>query len=328
VYTLEPASFGNLISQRRASATQYFHFDGLGSADRITNGSGNVIVNYVYYAFGMAKTSSGNAPNSFQYVGHQGYYVDSDIASYYVRARHYDPAVGRFISFDPMSFQAGDYNLYRYVVNNPANLIDPSGLAYKLTAKQFKREALQCGSVLYQSLWELDHRTPIGSTRYVIQQVDYKWNVTCCTKQMAIDPNEYFKKWYDMNPRFFDTAWYPYLEAFEFRGFRRYSKWGVQSNYRFDDQITAPSFNLVDKPATYGELNVKTIAGFYRYGSLAPGWIVRGQGMPPSGLLPAVVPAGSIDVLKAALDSNQVIRTIKVKWNCCAGPMKSELTGP
>src|SRR5207249_3536968 len=55
IYTQEPLDYGNLLSQRRpggAGLTQYYHFDGLGSTDRVTDGSGNVKVNYVYYAFG------------------------------------------------------------------------------------------------------------------------------------------------------------------------------------------------------------------------------------------------------------------------------------
>ena len=46
----------------------------------------------------------------------------------YYRARYYDPTIGTFISQDPISFSAGDPNLYRYVGNNPLNQVDPSGL--------------------------------------------------------------------------------------------------------------------------------------------------------------------------------------------------------
>jgi uncharacterized protein RhaS with RHS repeats len=46
----------------------------------------------------------------------------------YYRARWYDPQVGRFISEDPIGFDGGDLNLYGYVVNNPANFRDPTGL--------------------------------------------------------------------------------------------------------------------------------------------------------------------------------------------------------
>jgi uncharacterized protein RhaS with RHS repeats len=40
----------------------------------------------------------------------------------------YDPKIGRFYSEDPLGFDAGDENLYRYVRNSPTNATDPSGM--------------------------------------------------------------------------------------------------------------------------------------------------------------------------------------------------------
>ena len=40
----------------------------------------------------------------------------------------FDPAVGRWVSPDPMGFDGGDMNLYRYCGNDPVNKTDPSGL--------------------------------------------------------------------------------------------------------------------------------------------------------------------------------------------------------
>lgn len=40
----------------------------------------------------------------------------------------YDASQGRFLSEDPIGFEAGDTNLYRYVHNSPTNATDPSGL--------------------------------------------------------------------------------------------------------------------------------------------------------------------------------------------------------
>jgi RHS repeat-associated protein/uncharacterized repeat protein (TIGR01451 family) len=51
---------------------------------------------------------------------------DPDARLYYVRARFYDPATGRFISPDPIRFRGG-WNLYAYGNNDPLNNIDPLG---------------------------------------------------------------------------------------------------------------------------------------------------------------------------------------------------------
>jgi hypothetical protein len=42
---------------------------------------------------------------------------------------HHENTLGRFLQPDPIGFDAGDVNWYRYVFNNVTNLIDPEGLA-------------------------------------------------------------------------------------------------------------------------------------------------------------------------------------------------------
>jgi uncharacterized protein RhaS with RHS repeats len=46
---------------------------------------------------------------------------------YYNYHRYYDPKIGAYISQDPIGLKGGS-NLYRYVSQNPLNLIDPLGL--------------------------------------------------------------------------------------------------------------------------------------------------------------------------------------------------------
>ena len=41
----------------------------------------------------------------------------------------YDPNPGRFLSEDPLGYEAGDANLDRYVLNSPVNYLDPTGEA-------------------------------------------------------------------------------------------------------------------------------------------------------------------------------------------------------
>jgi RHS repeat-associated protein len=45
----------------------------------------------------------------------------------YVRHRDYSPRLGRFIERDPLGFEAGDNNWYRFVGNGPTGMTDPSG---------------------------------------------------------------------------------------------------------------------------------------------------------------------------------------------------------
>jgi RHS repeat-associated protein len=46
----------------------------------------------------------------------------------YVRNRDYSPTLGRFIELDPIGFDAGDNNWYRFVGNGPVGRLDPWGL--------------------------------------------------------------------------------------------------------------------------------------------------------------------------------------------------------
>jgi len=58
--------------------------------------------------------------------GRLGHTTEDDTGLIYMRARYYDPAIGRFISEDPAG--NGD-NWYAYCDNNPVNLVDESGNA-------------------------------------------------------------------------------------------------------------------------------------------------------------------------------------------------------
>ena len=51
----------------------------------------------------------------------------SSLSLQYNRARYYDASTHRWISQDPLGFDAGDSNLYRYVNNGPTGATDPSG---------------------------------------------------------------------------------------------------------------------------------------------------------------------------------------------------------
>jgi RHS repeat-associated protein len=54
--------------------------------------------------------------------------IDIEIELQYNRARYYDASVGRWMTEDPLGFDAGDSNLFRYVTNRFVTDRDPSGL--------------------------------------------------------------------------------------------------------------------------------------------------------------------------------------------------------
>jgi RHS repeat-associated protein len=61
----------------------------------------------------------------------------------YYRARYYDQNAGRFLTQDAVRFDAGP-NFYRYVRNNPAVLIDPTGLQVGLIPPDPSQNTIVC----------------------------------------------------------------------------------------------------------------------------------------------------------------------------------------
>ena len=91
----------------------------------LTDSSGAVVKSYTYDAFGVEESIDSSDANPFRYCGE---YYDSEIEQIYLRARYYDPSLGRFTQSDP-AMEDG-YNWYVYCANNPLLNVDPSGEMY------------------------------------------------------------------------------------------------------------------------------------------------------------------------------------------------------
>jgi RHS repeat-associated protein len=112
------------LAMLRSSTTSYYQADGLGSVTSLSNAAGSLAQTYTFDSFGKQTASTGSLTNPFQYTARES---DPETGLYYYRARYYDSSGGRFISEDPMGFNAGA-DFYSYVSDNPTNLVDPKGL--------------------------------------------------------------------------------------------------------------------------------------------------------------------------------------------------------
>ena len=126
LFTNLPDRYTNLVSQRRASATSYAHFDALGSTRQLTDQSGSVTDELLYDAWGKEVSRTGSTNLPFQFVGRYGYYRDDETDAFYILARTYQPSIARWWSQDPAIILL-DFTLFRYCRNRPLFSIDPGG---------------------------------------------------------------------------------------------------------------------------------------------------------------------------------------------------------
>jgi RHS repeat-associated protein len=118
----------------QVALTSYFVSDALGSIVAATDASGNVQTEYSYEPFGKTTVTGAFDNNRLNYTGRE----NDGTGLYYYRNRFYHPELQRFVSEDPIEFFGGDPNLYSYVINNPANFIDPSGLTWETNINFFQ----------------------------------------------------------------------------------------------------------------------------------------------------------------------------------------------
>jgi RHS repeat-associated protein len=100
----------------------FYEYDGAGSVRQLTNAAISVTDTYEYDAFGNAVNKTGATPNNYLYRGEQ---YDPDLGLYYLRARYYNPATGRFLSVDPLADEG--QRRYEYAAANPVDGMDPNG---------------------------------------------------------------------------------------------------------------------------------------------------------------------------------------------------------
>lgn len=115
---------------QRGHDLSYYHMDEQLSTAFITGRDGEIQNSYLYDAFGAALNAKEQLQNRIRYTGQQ---YDDLTGQYYLRARYYNPVLGRFMQEDV--YQGDGLNLYVYCRNNPVIYYDPSGYHNKDGAK-------------------------------------------------------------------------------------------------------------------------------------------------------------------------------------------------
>jgi len=103
---------------------EFYLSDAIGSIVALTDESGQVRTRYSYEPFGAVNVQGAASTNTIQFTGRE----NDGGGLYYYRARYYNPLLHRFVSEDPIGFQAGSTNYYAYAANNPVTTNDPLGL--------------------------------------------------------------------------------------------------------------------------------------------------------------------------------------------------------
>ena len=155
----------NLLKADDGNAERFYLYNAHGDVVQLTDGSGTVTKNYDYDAFGVERNRDENDSNPFRYCAE---YFDNETGTVYLRARYYNPTIGRFTQQDthwhPGNMIYGDSpsgsfmpdilairqssNLYLYCTNNPTAFTDPTGY---LLVSQYGAFAWQFGGVLVEN---------------------------------------------------------------------------------------------------------------------------------------------------------------------------------
>ena len=108
-----------------------YHLDEQNSTAYITGNQRTIENFYEYDAFGSLRQHSEEVKNRILYTGQQ---YDQETGQYYLRARFYNPVVGRFMQEDV--YRGDGLNLYAYCGNNPVVYYDPSGYGKKVVCSK------------------------------------------------------------------------------------------------------------------------------------------------------------------------------------------------
>jgi RHS repeat-associated protein len=109
----------------------YLAYDQVGSLRTVSTENGTIVKTIEYDTFGNVLSDS-NETLAVPF-GFAGGLYDPDTKMTRFGYRDYDAETGKWTAKDPIGFNGGDTNLYGYVLGDPVDWIDPSGLDRSLS---------------------------------------------------------------------------------------------------------------------------------------------------------------------------------------------------
>jgi RHS repeat-associated protein len=161
--------------------------DHLNTIRDIIKSDGTVADHLEYNSFGILISVTKNPESTF--FAYTGKLTDKNSDLQWNINRWYDANVGRWVSEDPIGFNAFDENLYRYINNQVTMLIDPSGMKWTVP-QYFHWYYVGGGQTVTLSFTGLldDYITETAVTRklQVTNAVEVKSNLDCNNKKQSI----------------------------------------------------------------------------------------------------------------------------------------------
>ena len=129
-----------IISSDSEEAKTYYHYvsDEQGSITHVLSEDAEILNHYSYDAFGNIIEKTEKVENRFCYNGEM---LDPVTQQYYLRARFYNPVIGRFTQED--TYYGDGLNLYQYCQANPVGYVDPSGHDCETTQSRYNSDEEQ-----------------------------------------------------------------------------------------------------------------------------------------------------------------------------------------
>ena len=115
------------LARKTNGSWYYYIYNAHGDVVGLVDDNGNIKNTYAYDPWGNILSESETIDNPIKYAGE---YYDDELDMIYLRARYYNPQIGRFTSYDIEEGEISnplDMNRYVYCRNNPIKYVDPSG---------------------------------------------------------------------------------------------------------------------------------------------------------------------------------------------------------